>query len=182
MTPETDILIPAVLPLKDRCSLNFHFWPPCPWDPCYFHLRESVFFLSLPPCVLLFPLPPYSLQREQARKTHTELQLFNQSLPLHILISYFQAISRRPTTASRQLQKILLYYTNLQQEKNIYWNLYSASAKRTPFYTDPVMHTNQSRLWKSNWKHLPYYYLCMGNTDFLSMTKRLLCDILTSKT
>lgn len=25
----------------DRGSLSFHFWPPGPWDPCYFHLRES---------------------------------------------------------------------------------------------------------------------------------------------
>lgn len=117
MTPETDILIPAVLPLKDRCSLNFHFWPPGPWDPCYFHLRESVFSRSLP-CVLLFPLPLYSLQREQARKQHTGLQLFNQLFRLHILISYFQAISRCPTTASPQLQQISLYYTNLQKKKH----------------------------------------------------------------
>lgn len=65
MTPETDILIPAVLPLKDRCSLNFHFWPPGPWDPCYFHLRESVFSLAPSLCLAL---PPPSLQLAESKR------------------------------------------------------------------------------------------------------------------
>ena len=70
MTPETDIFIPAVLPLKDRCSLNFHFWPPGPWDPCYFHLRESVFSLAPSLCLAL---PPPSLQlAESKRESNTQ--------------------------------------------------------------------------------------------------------------
>lgn len=117
MTPETDISILAVLPLKDRCSLNFHFWPPGPWDPCYFHFRESVFSLAPSLCLAL---PPPSLQLAgRASEKHTGLQPFNQLFPLHILISYFQAINRRPTTVSPQLQKISLYYTNLQQDKHL---------------------------------------------------------------
>lgn len=103
MTPDSDILTPAVFLSRDRCSLNFHFWPPGPGDPCYFHLRES--------WISPFPLPSHSLQRasEQAKKKHTGLQLFNQSLRLHILISYFQAINRRPTAGFPPLQKISLY-------------------------------------------------------------------------
>lgn len=103
MTPDSDILTPAVFLSRDRCSLNFHFWLPGPGDPCYFHLRES--------WVSLFPLPSHSLQgaSKQAKKKHTGLQLFNQSLRLHILISYFQAINRRPTAGFPLLQKISLY-------------------------------------------------------------------------
>lgn len=71
MTPETDILIPAVLPLKDRCNLNLHFWPPSPWDPCYFHLRESVFFSrSLP---VSCSSPSFSTAcRESKRERNTQ--------------------------------------------------------------------------------------------------------------
>lgn len=60
MTPETDILTLAVLLSRERCSLNFHFWPPGPWDPCYFHLRDSWFSL--------FPLPLSSLQRHREKE------------------------------------------------------------------------------------------------------------------
>lgn len=117
MTPETDILIPAVLPLKDRCSLNFHFWPPGPWDPCYFHLRESVFSLAPSLCLAL---PPPALQlAESKRESNTQdcSYSINRS-GLHILISSFQAISGRPTTASPQLQQISLYCTDLQKKKH----------------------------------------------------------------
>lgn len=83
MTPETDILLPAALPLKDRCSLNFHFWPPGPWDPCYFHLRESV-FLSLPPCVLLFPPPSLQLaERASEKETHRTAAIQSIALTAH---------------------------------------------------------------------------------------------------
>lgn len=111
MTPDSDILTPAVFLSRDRCSLNFHFWLPGPGDPCYFHLRES--------WISPFPLPSHSLQRasEQAKKKHTGLQLFNQSLRLHILISYFQAINRRPTAGFPPLQKISLLYPDSQQQK-----------------------------------------------------------------
>lgn len=71
MTPETDILLPAVLPLKDRCSLNFHFWPPGPWDPCYFHLRESVFFSPAPSLCLAPPTPLQLAGRVSEKETHT---------------------------------------------------------------------------------------------------------------
>lgn len=102
MTPGSDILTPAVFLSRDRCSLNFHSWPPGPGDPCYFHFRESR--------VSPVPLPPHSLRTasQQAKKKHTGLQLFNQSLRLHILISYFQAINRRPTAGFPPLQQISL--------------------------------------------------------------------------
>lgn len=158
MTPETDILIPAVLPLKDRCSLNFHFWPPGPWDPCYFHLRESFFSCSLP-ALLSLPLSPAC--RERARKKHTGLQLFIQSIVwLHILVSYFSAINRRPLPPLTYRKSLSI--TLICSRKKNYLNLNSASVKRTPFYIDPVMHANQCCLRKANWKCLPYHCLHVG--------------------
>lgn len=45
---------------------------------------------------------------ERAQQQHTGLQLFNQSLRLHILITYFQAINRRPTAGFPPPPKISL--------------------------------------------------------------------------
>lgn len=165
MTPETDILIPAVLPLKDRCSLNFHFWPPGPWDPCYFHLRESVFSRSLP---VSCSSPSLSTAcRESKRESNTQDCSYSincsdctSSLVTFRLLADAQPL---PPLSYSKFHSITL----ICRRKNISWNLYSSSAKRTPFYTDPVIHTNQSLLWKSSWECLPYYYLCVLDTDFL---------------
>lgn len=160
MTPKGDWhLIPAVLPLKDRCSLNFHFWPPGPWDPCYFHLRESVFSRS-PPCVLLFPLPLYSLQREQSESNTQDCSYSIQSVPdcTSSLVPFRLLADAQPLPP--QLQQISLYYTDLQKKKNISWNLYSASAKKDTILHRPSnAHKSIPRLWKSNWECLLYYYL-----------------------
>ena len=167
MTPETDILIPAVLPLKDRCSLNFHFWPPGPWDPCYFHLRESVFSLAPSLCLAL---PPPSLQlAERASEKATHRTAAIQSIApdcTSSLVSFRLLADAQPLPplSYSKCHCITLIY----RRENISWNLYSASAKRTPFYTDPVMHTNQSCLWKSTWECLLYYYLwCWTLISFL---------------
>lgn len=74
---------PVLLPLQGKLGLSVP--PPFPW------LAES------------------ERASEQVKKKHTGLQLFNQSLRLHILISYFQAINRRPTAVFPPLQKISLY-------------------------------------------------------------------------
>lgn len=90
-------MIPVVLPLKDRCNLNFHFWPPGPWDPCYFHLSESSFFsLSLPPCVLLSPLPLHSLQGERARNTQDCSYSINRSHCTSSLVTFRLLVGTQP--------------------------------------------------------------------------------------
>lgn len=143
--------------------------------------RKPFFFSRSLPVSCSSPSLPTAC-RESKRERHTQ----NCSYSINRSHCTFSLVTFRLLADAQPLPPVSyrkFYCITLSAaRKNIYWNLYSASAKRTPFYTDPVMHTNQSRLWKSNWKRLPYYCLCMWNTDFLSMTKHLLCDILTSKT
>lgn len=84
-------------------KLKVPFLAGWPWGSVLLHWRERR--------VSAIPLPSHRLQgaSEQVKKKHRGLQLFNQSLRLHILISYFQAINRRPTAGFPPLQKISLY-------------------------------------------------------------------------
>lgn len=92
-------------------KLKVPFLAGWPWGSVLLHWRERR--------VSAIPLPSHRLQgaSEQVKKKHRGLQLFNQSLRLHILISYFQAINRRPTAGFPPLQKISLYILNHGSKK-----------------------------------------------------------------
>lgn len=83
-----------------------------------FHLRERrVSPSALPP----FPGLAGSERAKQQQQQHTGLQLLNQSLRLHILISYFQAINRRPTAGFPPLPKISLCIPTHSSKKQGLW-------------------------------------------------------------
>jgi hypothetical protein len=160
VTPETDILIPAVLPLKDRCSLNFHFCSLGPWDPCYFHLRESVFFS---PC----STPSLSTAcRERASEKETQdcSYSLNQSSDCTSSLVTFRVLAGVQPLPPPSCIKFH-YITLICSKEKKFAEIYTQPVLKgqTPFYTEPVMHTNQCLLRKPNWKCLPYYYLHAGH-------------------
>lgn len=64
--------------------------------------------------------PPFP-GSQRAQQQHTGLQLLNQSLRLHILISYFQAINRRPTAGFPPLPKFPLHILIHSSKKQGLW-------------------------------------------------------------
>lgn len=107
MTPGSDILTPAVLLPRARCSLNFHGRP-----------RASVTRTGGNAGCPGPPSPPLpSPEQQQQQQQRPGLQLLNQSLRLHIRISYSQAINRRPTAGFPPLPKFFPAYPDSQQRK-----------------------------------------------------------------
>jgi len=86
-------------------QLKLPFLAAWPWGSVLLPLKSKLGPSVPPPSPQLAESKPAS---QQAKKKHTGLQLFNQLLRLHILISYFQAINRRPTAGFPPLQKISL--------------------------------------------------------------------------
>lgn len=106
--------------------------------------------------------------REQARKQHTGLQLFNQSFRFTSSLVPFRLLAGAQPLPPLSYSKFH-HIADLQKKKH-FWNLYSASAK------DTILH-RPSNAHKSN----PAYENQLGvllllslmlDTDFLSMTKR----------
>lgn len=110
--------------------------------------------------------------RESKRESNTQdcSYSINRS-GLHILISSFQAISGRPTTASPQLQQISLYYTILQKKKHFLKFIFSECQKDTILHRPSNAHKSILPM-KIQLGVLTLLLSLMLDTDFLSMTKR----------
>lgn len=109
--------------------------------------RKRLFSRSLPVSCSSPSLSTACRENKQERNTRDCSYSINRSHCTSSLVTFRLLADTQPLPplSYRRFHCITLICSNKKEKnkKNIYRNLYSASAKRTPFYTDPVIHTNQ---------------------------------------